>query len=407
MYGRIRRNFAAYTTFHVVRHALPIIITPFLAHYLGDAYGPYVIIYSCSVTATIFMEYGFNLYGINAVAAADGGHIEREVSAIISAKIALLPVCVVAYVVLTAISGVLFSDPASSMLGCIVTVAVGGNFGWYFQGRQRGATAVSLEGVPQLAALLLFILLVRSPGDLWLAYLAMAVTLLASVVISVMIIRCDGVRLRFDRWAMWSALVGARPYFVERFCYTFSTSITPMILSILSSVQEAAIYSIGSKVFFLGSLALPVSQTMMPVIAAQSSTAAWKTPVMATSFTAIFCGTMACIVYFAAGPVIAVLFSRSYDGAIPVAQTCCIAAFLSSITMALANFVIIPRGAANVFMRSATTALCVSLVFQLALIPRYGAMGAAIARTATEFTTIFVLLLSAIMLFRGSKRAAS
>ena len=117
--SKTRRNFAFYLTFHVTRYAFPLIITPFLAHYLmKDGFGQYAVINSCVWSTVIFMDFGFYIYGINRIAYADTvEEISREASAIVSAKIALLPVCVVAYTVLIIVSGMFAKNPTPSMLG--------------------------------------------------------------------------------------------------------------------------------------------------------------------------------------------------------------------------------------------------------------------------------------------------
>ena len=108
---------------------------------------------------------------------------------------------------------------------------------------------------------------------------------------------------------------------------------------------------------------------------------------------------MACIVYFTIGIIIGTFFSQAYQAAIPSARIFCVAAFVSSMAAALSNFVIIPRGASSILVWSALTALCVSLLLQLCLIPRYGAAGGAIARLGAELATTIILSARAIRLF--------
>ena len=96
-------------------------------------------------------------------------------------------------------------------------------------------------------------------------------------------------------------------------------------------------------------------------------------------------------------------FSQAYEAAIPIAQIFSLAAFVSSITLALSNFVIIPRGAANILIWSASVALCVSLLLQFTLVPIYGASGGAYSRLGAEIVTASILSVRAVMLYRTSK----
>lgn len=85
---------------------------------------------------------------------------------------------------------------------------------------------------------------------------------------------------------------------------------------------------------------------MMPVITrvARDERSAWKTPLTVVSFTILFSGAASLVIYWKAGTAIALLFSHSYETAISVVRIYCVAAFSSSISMALANFVVVPRG---------------------------------------------------------------
>jgi O-antigen/teichoic acid export membrane protein len=309
---------------------------------------------------------------------------------------------------LITVSGIFLKDPTAATIGALTAIGYGGTFSWYFQGRQRGGTAVIIEGAPQLVQLCLFLLLIRGPSDLWIVILIQALAPLTSIMLSVLIMRREGLRLRIRVWSsqVAVALRGAKPFFIERVCFSFYTALTPTIVAMLAGVQAAAIYSIADRVnIFLGSLAIPIAQTMLPVLTkvAKQDRASWKMTIMVSSFTVLFCGVIACIVYLTIGIIIGTFFSQAYQAAIPAARVFCVAAFVSSIAAALSNFVIIPRGAAGILVWSALTALCVSLLLQLCLIPRDGAVGGAIARLGAESMTAVILSIRALKLFRETR----
>jgi PST family polysaccharide transporter len=410
--AKTRKNFIFYLALHGARYAFPLIITPFLAHYLtSDGFGQYAVINSCVWSSAIFMEFGFYIYGVNRLAFADTDEqVGREVSAIVSAKIALLPICAFAYLTLVVLSGQFTRSPVASILGGMLAISVGGGIPWYFQGRQRGGTAVLIEGVPQLAQLVLFLLLIRSPSDLWLVILIQILAPLTSIIFSAWFIRYrDGVhfniRLHFDH--ILPALRGAKPYFIERLCFSFYTAITPTLVSVLAGLHEAAIYSLGDRFNnFLGSLAVPISQTMVPVLTrlAKEDRASWKMSTLVTLFTVLFCGIISVVVFSIVGYVIDMFFSAAYEAAIPAARVFCLAAFISSITIGLSNFIIIPRNAASILTWSALSALAGSMAVLMILTPRYGGVGAAFARVAAETITATILSLRAVALYRETRK---
>ena len=153
-----RKNFLFYLTFHVARYAFPLVVTPFLAHYLmKDGFGQYAVINSCVWSTVIFMDFGFYMYGINRIAHAETmDEVSREASAVVSAKLTLIPLCLIAYTILVASSGMLVRNPVATAIGALLAVGIGADFSWYFQGRQRGGTAVMIAGIPQLGQLALY-----------------------------------------------------------------------------------------------------------------------------------------------------------------------------------------------------------------------------------------------------------
>jgi hypothetical protein len=105
---------------------------------MKEAFGEYAVINSCVWSTVIFMDFGFYIYGINRIASSDSTEeISRAASAIVSAKIALLPVCIVAYATLITVSGTLLKSPLASMIGAVTAVGYGGTF-WYFRAGSAG-----------------------------------------------------------------------------------------------------------------------------------------------------------------------------------------------------------------------------------------------------------------------------
>jgi PST family polysaccharide transporter len=408
--SKTRKNFLFYLTFHIARYVFPLIVTPFLARYLTkDGFGQYAVINSCAWSTAIFMDFGFYMYGINRIAQAETmDEISWEVSAVVSAQLTLLPLCLIAYTILAASAGMFVRNPVATAIGALLAVGIGADFSWYFQGRQRGGTAVMIAGIPQLGQLALYLLLVRSPADLWLVILIQALTSISSLTLSILLGRREGMRLRIKLWnaRVRVALSGAKPFFVERLCFSFYTALTPTIIAMLVGTQEAATYSLADRVnIFLGSLAVPISQTMLPVLTRQAKHdgSSWKMSLTITGYAVMFCGAASGLVYFTIGSIIRTFFSQAYEAAIPTAQIFSVAAFVSSITLALSNFVIIPRGAANILIWSASVALCVSLLLQFTLVPIYGASGGAYSRLGAEIVTASILSVRAARLYRTSK----
>src|SRR4051794_17856032 len=102
------RNLALYLGHYGIRFIFPLVATPFLAHVLGrGGFADFAIINSCVWTSTVFMEFGFYLYGVSQVGAAgdDEDALRKVVSTIAWAKLALAPAALAVYLGLTLWTG--------------------------------------------------------------------------------------------------------------------------------------------------------------------------------------------------------------------------------------------------------------------------------------------------------------
>jgi PST family polysaccharide transporter len=400
------RNLLLYGAYHGIRFAFPLVVTPFLAHVLArGAFADFAIINSCVWTSTVFMEFGFYLYGVARTAAVgdDTAELRAVISSIAASKLLLAPVALAVYLGLTLWTGVLAREPAATMLGLVSALGYGASFAWYFQGRQRGLTAVLNEAVPQAVQFSLLLLFVRSPSQLWLVFLLQAIPPLSSLSVALAILRREAL-LQAPRLTMVRrALRKASPYFVERFCFSTYTSVVPSLIALLSTQAAVADYSVGDRFGTLVvSLVGPLTQAAMPAVSRAVATAegGWR---LSLSLVAVLVGTtvaMAVALGLAAPLIVHTFFSDEFAGAATAARVFCVSASFSALSYGLANFVLIPRDHVRVMFWSSTMALVLGLSAQLALAPRWGASGAAVGRLVAEVTVAAVLLGAALPLYR-------
>jgi O-antigen/teichoic acid export membrane protein len=406
------KNFILYGLYQAIRLGFPLVVTPFLAHVLAkDGFSDFAILNSCVWTSTVFMEFGFYLYGVNKSAAAPTREDLREVVASIAAsKFLLSPFALAIYLVLTISTGVIGREPVATAIGAICALGYGSSFAWFFQGQQKGMTAVLTEAVPQIGQLCLLLLFVRSPGDLWLVMAFQMIPPLASLGYAVVYLRRDSLIGRVSRSAVITTLKGAWPFFVERFCYSTYTAIMPSLIVLLSSKSEVAYYSIGDRFStMIVSLAAPMTSAVMPRVAKAVDTpdGGWK---LSWGLVAIEIGaivTFAAAVFIIAPLAIEHFFSADYAPAILVSRAFCVTACFAATGFALANFVLIPRDRAKVMIWSSTLALIFGVIAQVSLIPRWGATGAAFGRMVSEGTVAVVLAIAAWRLYQQRPQRAA
>lgn len=395
------KNLVMYFTYQALRYCAPIILTPFLARTLTKGgFSDLVILNSCIWTSTVFMEFGFYLYGVSKTSiAADREELSRTVTAITVSKSMLVPVALIAYVALAAWSGLLFRNPQIVMVGALSAIGYGGSFAWFFQGQQRGGVAVLTEAIPQIVYYVLILSFVRSPRDLFFAALVQAIPPVASLGVSLTLIS-RAKHFGRPNWVATKRVFGeAFPYFVERFCFTLYTAIAPTLVAALSTPAEASYYSIGDRVgIFLGTIPLPLFQAAVPLVAKafHKDKESWRLPLSLVASVTAVVAAISSLTFLSIGWVISRFFSHEFQPSIVVAKLFCINSIVSVLGMSLANFVIIPRNAARIMTVSSSIAMLVGIAAQCLLVPHYGAVGAVLSRITSE--SIVALILGSIVI---------
>ena len=398
--SKTQRNFFVYLLHHGARYLLPLILTPFLARMLRpDQFGDFVVWNACVWTSSLLMEFGFYVYAVNRTAVAkDVDTLRATVSTIVNAKLMLAPAAVTVYALATFGLGFASRQPAATVLGLFAVLSYGGSFAWYFQGRERGTTAVLVEAIPQVMQLALVLAFVRNPADLWMAVLFQTLAGMFALGASVVVVWHDDMLLAGKPRDGAKAIVEAMPFFVERCSYTIYSTAAPIIISLLTTREEAAFYGIGDKVgVFLIGFSIPLTQAMAPVVVRRLSvnTMDWALSLRLVILATAFTGSIALLVFFTIEPVLVWFFGESYRPAVAVARWFCVSSVLMAYQLTLSRFVIIPGGGARILMITSGIALAVSLSLQFLLVPSMGAAGSAIGRTVAEFSMGAILTVAA------------
>lgn len=389
----------------------PLIATPFLAHILTrDKFSEYAIINSCIWTSSVFIEFGFYIYGVARVGAVgdDAGKLRQVVSEITYSKLWLSPVASAAYLLLAAVTGILERSPAETFIGLFCMLLVGANFAWYFQGRQRGTFLIISESAPLFVQLLLLLWLVRTPDQLWLVVALQALAPAMSLVAALVVVSRERLLAPPQPAAIGKVLRDASPYFVERLSYSTYTSIMPSLIVLLSSRLAVADYSVGERFgTLLVGLSGPLSQAALPRVArAAHEGSGWRLSILLVAFIVAVTALFAVCLGLAAGPIINGFFPQGYEGAVRVAQVFCATACFAALGYSVGNFILVPRGGARVMFLSSGVAFVFGIGVQLVLVPRWGALGAAVGRLAAEAAVALVMCVAAALLYARTRTGA-
>ena len=405
-----RRNLLLYLLQYGTRFLSPLVVAPFLAKTLGPlAFADYVLWNSAIWTAVLLMEFGFYVYAINATAkATTSDELSAAVSRILAAKLLLTPLALSGFVLGTLAMGLALRQPVAVAAGVVAVFFYGMTWGWYFQGLQKGITAIILEAVPQFTQLLLVLVVVLTPQDMWRVACLQTLAAIATTSFGWALIQRNHLRIKIVWASARTAIKEAVPYFVERASFTLYSTATPILILLLSNAHQAAFYGIAEKVnTLLTALVMAATPALTPVVArhVRDHPHDWrlslKVVLAITGVTALGAVAAAIIV----GPLMARFLGPEFQDAIPVARWFCVVAALMAFQLSVSNFIILQAGRASLLIRTSLIALVITLAMQALLVPAYGALGSTIARACGELAIGLILVASALRIVR--KRSAS
>ncbi|UZF94393.1 lipopolysaccharide biosynthesis protein [Bosea sp. NBC_00550] len=401
------RNLVFYLLNYGTRFLSPVIVTPIVAKTLGPSvFSDYVVWNAVVWISVLLMEFGFYLYALNATAAAENGdELGSMVSGVLTAKLMLAPFALTSFLASAFAMGLTTREPIAVSLGLCAVFTYGLNFGWYFQGLQRGGVAVLIEAVPQLTQLLLVLALVQGPDQLWRVAALQTLAALATTSCGWILLRRDRLRLRLLRSRAIGAIRAAVPYFAERGAFTLYSTATPIIILALSTPDQVAFYGLAEKVnTVLIALVMAATPAISPLTIrhARRSPPDWRLSVkVVTGITSIT--ILAAVVIFAGiGFVVEHFLGAVFAEAIVLARLFCVVSVIMAFQLSVSNFIILPSGRSALLFRVGGVALLVTLTLQALLVPKYGAAGSVIARLCSELAVGIIL---SVVAFRVVRRA--
>lgn len=228
--------------------AIPLIELPILTRALGASqYGIVAFIYGIALTASLFIEYGFNLSGTKDIAKAK---INSEVGSIVGnitlAKLLLsAPTFTISLLLLyTTTPNVI--TPEILIYFFLTTAALGFSPSWYYFGKRKIFFISSLDVTLRATGLILTYSLIKQPDDLtkymWIqASVGACNTLLPSV----LIFKTNSIR--FDIKSAIALIQKSSNFFLYRGTQTVINSIASNLLGIFSNATAVGFFSPAEK----------------------------------------------------------------------------------------------------------------------------------------------------------------
>jgi O-antigen/teichoic acid export membrane protein len=371
---------------------------PYLTRVLGPAhFGMLAYAMAMATYGTLFTEWGFNLSGPRAVAESGGEQAELNslVWSIVGAKSCLCVVSFVVVLLIMALDRQIAAPAPVVLLSWLSVVANVLTLYWLFQGLERFHVIAAMVFVNRLVTLPLTFLLVRTPDDVAIAAAIQAAGPVFGALLSILMARRLGILGRPN--ASWRAIRARMSAGVDLFVSTASVTLfgaaNTVILGSLTGPYQVGLYAAADKIRIVGNL---VPTQLCSVLFPRVSQLVKSDPVAAARLTVIgalvvVAASVCSVALFSllSEPVTRVILGASFEGSSSILVILCLSTLFGNLAYFLGLQVLVPSGFGKGRSTVMVGAGLLNIAATFALVPRFGARGAAMAFLVAE-AAIFV-----------------
>ena len=370
---------------------LPLITLPYLARVLRpDGWGVVVFAQSYGIWLALLLHYGFAFSATRAVARdrEDPARLAEIVRGVQAAKVLLLlGIAVIGAVTWLAIP--LFRQHSAHFLWAWIG-AVGYGFTpiWFFQGTERLRAAAAFDVCSRAIGTAGVFLFVRDPSHGWIVLALRAFSDLASTgVLTLWMYRV--VRpLRFDWRAGREALREGWTLFVFSSAASAYTTANAFLMGLMAVPREVSFFGAGERIVRAGSTLLsPLSQAVYPRVShlAAHDEAGARRLIRRSLVPFVGLGVALGAGLALSAPLLTrIAFGEEYGPAVNVIRVLAFIPPLLGIGTVLGIHWALPMGMERIYMRFVVGAGVLNVVLAVLLVPRYGALGMAVAAVLAE-----------------------
>lgn len=396
----IKRNFFYSAFYQILNILVPLITTPILARTIG-ATGNGVFSYTQSIANyfVLFAQLGIANYGVREIARCrdDREDRSRKFAEIFAMDLAWGGIVVAVYVLYSFTYGIGYMPITLIWIfwvgGCVIDVT------WLLNGCEEFMIPMMRSACTRLAGMAAIVLFVRGEGDVWIYVAANAVPCLLN---ALLVWPFVGRYVDAIKPSLRGALSHLRPnlvLFVPVVAVSLYTLLDKVMLGALAGMTQSGLYDYAENVSkmplavvtALGAVVLP---RMTEVIAAGRREEAKR--LVSTTMWFMECVALAlCFGIVAVADDFALLFfGEGYGECASLMGVLSVIIPLISATNVIGVQYLVPSGRDRQFTLSVLAGAVVNIAINVAFIPSYGAMAAAVATVSAE---VVVLLAQALM----------
>ncbi|MBY4765872.1 oligosaccharide flippase family protein [Burkholderia ambifaria] len=395
------RNLAAMLLWQIGMYVVPLATFPYLTRVLGPAqFGVVGYVTALTVYGTILTEWGFNLSGPRAVAQyrGDSQRLSELVWSIVGAKACLcVASCAILAVVLMADS-TLAAMSTAIWIGWLGVIANVWTLNWLLQGLERFSSFTVVALASRFVALPLTFWLVHSPADVDMAIAIQSLTSVLAAGGSMLMARRLGL-LGYRRlsWrAIRAQLIAGADMFVSTASVSLFSAANAVIVGAIAGPYQVGLYAAADKLKTAGNMVpAQINTVLYSRISAlfadrqpEGARAAARLTVSGGIAIVSVTGIGIAICLSTSDMLTRLVLGEKFAGASSVVNVLCLSTLFGNLAYFLGLQVLVPFGGTRRRARVMLAAGLLNVLLALLLVPRLGAVGAAVAYLIAEIALL-------------------
>lgn len=395
----IKKNFALSSAYQILSVITPIITTPFLSRVIGaEGNGTFAFTQSVSNYFVLFAVLGMSSYGVRTIAEC-GDDRERRSRAFwnafsMNAAVGIIVlICYAAYIVF-------FSDDYA-FLYCIWGLWVVGSVfdvSWLLFGLEEFGIPTARNFITKIGSVLVILLFVKGPGDVWVYVLAIAGSNFANSVLVWPFVSRYVDFVVPTKGEMIDHLKPNLILFVPVIAISLYSVLDKIMLGAMAPIEQTGYFDYSEKISklpmaiitALGSAVLP----RMTAIISAGKTDEGKSLVETTLWFMLVCAFALCFGIIGVAPSFCpFFFGEGFDVCVGLMSLLALVIPTVCATNVIGNQYLLPCHRDLEYTVSVAAGAAVNLFLNVLLISRFGALGAAIGSVACEATVLVVQIL--------------
>ncbi|MEO9656067.1 oligosaccharide flippase family protein [Marinomonas sp.] len=398
---KILKNLIALLGVQGVNYIFPLLSVAVVARALGiEHLGLLIIAQAISVYVQQATDFGFNLTATRKVALCHGESRELNIvfTSTIFAKLIVFTLATLVYLI-----ACLFVESLRDSIE-LVSILLIGIFSsifypiWLFQGVEKMQNIFVGNFITKTSSLLLMLLFVNSPEDLYLAALIQSISWVLVALYSIFIIyKFDYCQFKRVNITAISATIKESSYiYFSVLANSFYTSFNIILLGVVSTPELAAAYGIADKLRLAAQSFIGVfAQALYPFFCSRvgyDSAAFWGSAALGLGSGLLF--------YFFAPFAVYVLSGSGYENAIPVVQVFSLLCPIIAISNYYSKLKIAARGEHRVFLTVYLFCAASHLSYVSFFINWGGIVGLSISVVVTELILALLMIAFSLKIHR-------